>query len=1028
MRKPHDKPHDGKGTSGAPPDSGTLASPDLSLLEQLAEFSQSAGEFGSALDYYEQVLRIAQKARESSGMLSHILLRMASCRSQVGDYAGALEILDRALANIPEDAPALERCKVLNEKAFALIRLGDYAKADACVRSIAEQLLQPEAAAQMARAQNSSGVIAMWRGDWVLAHQAFESALVGFRSIGDRDGIAQCLNNLGLMEKNRGNNDTALRHLREALQIAEEVGDTYYVGVRLNNIGLLEMKLGAWEEARLSWERAMRLLEGIGNKWEVGTIHLNLGNYYRLKREWEKAESHYLRAESIAREMGEAREKVLVEEFRGDLAFASENYAEARALYLQGLEHGLSLAPEGDVVLELLRRLTDLESRTGNLVEARQYLDRGFALSDHLQEEVERGVLLRIRARLEGLEGEIASALDSYRESIRIQERVGSPFELATTRLEFAAFCIENIIDLEDAEQQLEVARLTFERVGAEYEAGHAYLMTAKLDMVSEHPSPNARMHLETAIDFLERVGNDEDRSAIREVNGEIDRLLEESSLSTRNELAALNESLARVRASSDATQRVGVIEQVLEERMGADRAALFLVSEGGERFELADGSSLKAAEVREVLEYVTAIRGDRAMSPRVFVSTAPSRDPRFEGSVRSGLARLGSILFMPLFSDDELIGGLYVDRRVEAGFFKQPEIDFFFAFASAAGMAVQETRIEAIRLENQRLRRELSTRSGFHGIYTQNRRMLEIVDLIERLRESKSTVLIQGETGTGKELVARALHAVSSRGGSPLVAINCAAISRDVLESELFGHVRGAFTDAKSDKVGIFEKANGGTIFLDEIDKTTREFQERLLRVVDQGEIKPVGSNDVRRIDVRILCASNRSLREEVEANRFSADLYYRLRVISIELPPLRDRKEDIPILVDRFLKVFSEKTGKFVSSISPEAQILVMAHSWPGNIRDLRHEVERAVTMVDNGEVLRPEHLSAELRGSAKPTTPILGGKESLQEMVGGMEREMVVTALQKTSGNRSQAARLLGISRRGLLNKIARYAIDL
>jgi transcriptional regulator with GAF, ATPase, and Fis domain/Tfp pilus assembly protein PilF len=1000
----------------------------VSLLEQLAEFSQSAGEYGSALDYYEQILRIAEMARESSGILSHVLLRMAVCQSQTGDYARAVEILDRAFANLPADASDVDVSRILNEKAFALLRMGNYAQAEECVRRITERILKPDSGAQLARAQNSFGAIAMWKGNWEEAGRSYEAALATYRLLGDRDGIAQCLNNLGLMEKNRGNNETALRHLREALRIAEEVGDTYYVGVRLNNMGLLEFKLGAWEDARRSWERAVRLLESIGNRWEVANILLNLGNYYRHKRDWDEADALYLRAQAIVDELGEARERILVKEFRGDLALSSESYDEARSFFELALTEARALAPEGDVTLEVLRRLADLDSRVGHLAEAKQQLQRGFELSAHLEEETERGVLLRIRARLEGLEGEIATAEDSYRESIDLLQRYGTPFELAVTRLELATFCIEQIVDLDDAERQLDLARETFEKVGAEYEAGHAYLMKAKLEMANEHPSPNARVHLETAIDLLERVGSEEDRSRLREVNGEIDRLLEETSLSARNELAALNEAVGRLLGASEGTARVRAIEHALHERLGADRAALLLVKGEGGGFDLAPGSSLDASQGREVLALVDSIRGERPLGPKPFVSTSPARDPRFNGASRTVLAKLGSVLFIPLFSEEELLGGLYADRCAEAGYIRQPEIDFFVAFATAAAMSVQDMRLEAVRLENARLRRELAGRNGFHGIITQNRRMLEILDLIERLRLSSTTVLLQGETGTGKELLAEALHQSSSRRTKQLVTINCAAISRDVLESELFGHVRGAFTDAKTDKVGLFERADGGTIFLDEIDKTSREFQERLLRVVDQGEIKPVGANQVKRIDVRILCASNRPLREEVEGGRFLKDLYYRLRVISIDLPPLRDRKEDVPLLVDHFLRHFAEKSSKKIAGVAPEAMTHLIAHSWPGNVRDLRHEIERAVAMSDDGALIRPEHLSPEIRPTRSVPSLLLGGEQSLPGFMEEIERDLVVNALEKTAGNRSHAAKLLGISRRGLLNKIARYAINL
>jgi transcriptional regulator with GAF, ATPase, and Fis domain len=1000
---------------------------DVSLLEQLAEFSQSAGEYGSAMEYWEQIFRIAEKARESPDLLADVLFKMARCRSQTGDYSGALEVLGQASRHLQEDSSDLDRCRIFNEQAFALLRLGRYSEAEEAVRQVTERILDRDASRELAKAQKIFGAIAMRRGDWETASRSLEAALAGFRLVDDREGIAQCLNNLGLMEKNRGNNERAILHLKAALKIAEDLGDTLRVGVRLTNLGILEFRVGHWEEARENWERASRLLEGIGNRWDVASISLNLGNYYRYKRDWDEAARQYAVAREIIEELGEARELVLVTEFQGDLAFSSEAFDEARLLYLEALSGGEALAPRGDLVLETVRRLADLESVVGRLSSAREYVARGMEISESMEEEYERGHLVRIAARIEAAEGDVGKAAEYYRESLRLHRNCRTMFDLAVTQLEYATFCIENIIDLEKAGGHLERARATFERVGAEYEAGHAYLMTAKLEMVCDQPTGEARHHLESAIDFLERAGGDDDQEALQEVHRDIDRLLEETSLSERNDLSALNEFASRVAAASDAPSRVQEIERTLVERLDAHRAALFLADPETGTLDLAPGSDLDAREAARLLDYIHVLRGERAFGPKPLVSTSPGRDPRFARFDTEDPRRLGSVAFMPLFSEDDLLGGLYVDLAANSGYFHQADLDFLVAFATTAAMAVQEMRLDAVRHENLQLRRKLARRAGFAGIITQNRRMLDILDVIERIKDSHTTVLIQGETGTGKELFARAIHEVSSRGNRDLVTVNCAALSRDVLESELFGHVRGAFTDAKSDKIGLLEKADGGTLFLDEIDKTSVVFQERLLRTVDQGEIKPVGSSQVRKIDVRILCASNRPLKDLVDQGRFLKDLYYRLRVISLEIPPLRERKEDVPLLVEHFLEQFTRDGARRVRGMSPEAMSLLVAHDWPGNVRDLRHEVERAVALVDDDAQIGPEDLSSDLQGKP-PVAEIPLGRQKLSEYVEQIERALVERALRETSGNRSHAAKLLGISRRGLLNKISRYAIDL
>ena len=1028
MRGPHEKPNDGRGRGASPGRAATRASrADVTLLEQLAEFSRSAGEFGSAMDYYEQILQLVEKARESPELLADVYFKMAVCKSQIGDYAASLTLLEQAETHAA-GASAVVRCRIQNERAFALLCLGDYDAAEACVQQVTEAILDRSSAAELARAQKSYGILAMRRGEWEAATRSFEAALAGFRLIDDRAGTAQCLNNLGLMAKNLGQFERAAEYLRSAVAHHEEIGDTLSVGQSLHNLGIVEFKAGQWEASREHTDRAVRLLEGIGSQWDVGLVCLSLGNYYRAKRDWVEAQASYDRAAAIIEELGEARERVLVKEFRGDLAFASESFEEARRLYTEALHEGEALAPRGDLVLEALRRLADLESRLGHAAEARQWLDRGLALSTALSEDFERGVLLRVSARLAAAEGDIAGASSAYLDALNLQRARNVPFEAAVTQLEYAEFCIENIVDLELAGKHLEESRRTFEQVGAEYEAGHAYLLAAKLEMVCDHPTGEARHHLQAAMELLERVGSDEDQEELLAVHRDIDRLLEETALSERNDLAALNEVAARVQAAPDRESRVKGLELALEERMNADRAVLLLADPATGALAPASESTLPAGQAAAVLDIVRALRGDGEFTPKPVVSTSPSRDPRFERAGVSGLERLGSVVFMPLFSERELLGGLYVDLRAEAGYFRQPALDFLVAFAATATAAVQKMRLEAVRNENRALRRRLGGRTGFDGIVTQSRRMLETLEVVERVAGSRATVLLEGETGTGKELFARALHDGSARRDRPFVAVNCAALSRDVLESELFGHVKGAFTDASRDRIGLFERANGGTILLDEIDKTTRDFQDRLLRVVDLGEIKPVGATRVRQIDVRIVCASNQLLKDLVESGRFLADLYYRLRVIRIELPPLRERPEDIPLLAEHFLDEFRASTGREVAGFSSEAMARLVAYAWPGNVRDLRHEVERAVTMAASSGDIEASSLSPEIQGAPPRAELVLDPSRSLQDCVEGIEKELVVQALRRTSGNRSHAAKLLGLSRRGLLNKIARYSIDL
>jgi len=302
---------------------------------------------------------------------------------------------------------------------------------------------------------------------------------------------------------------------------------------------------------------------------------------------------------------------------------------------------------------------------------------------------------------------------------------------------------------------------------------------------------------------------------------------------------------------------------------------------------------------------------------------------------------------------------------------------------------------------------------------------IVEVYKNLARAAMANSNVLIVGESGTGKELVARGIHDNSPRRKRPFVAVNCGALAENLLESELFGHVKGAFTGAISTKPGLFEEADGGTIFLDEIGDITPALQVKLLRVLQEGEFKPVGANEVRRVDVRVIAATHNQLDSQVKEGKFREDLYYRLKVISLELPPLRDRMGDLPDLVNHFVNRFSERANKKISHISEETMSLLFGYSWPGNVRELEHAIERAVAMTRT-TVLYPEDFPPEIMqarenggGAASPSGP-----DSLEDV----ERAHILKVLEEASWNKSRAAAILGIDRKTLHRKAQRYKIDL
>jgi two-component system response regulator AtoC len=332
----------------------------------------------------------------------------------------------------------------------------------------------------------------------------------------------------------------------------------------------------------------------------------------------------------------------------------------------------------------------------------------------------------------------------------------------------------------------------------------------------------------------------------------------------------------------------------------------------------------------------------------------------------------------------------------------------------------------ETLRRENRALREQIQKESQFESILAKSRTMLDIFHTISKIADFKTTVLITGESGTGKELVARAIHARSTRKGAPFVAVNCGAIPENLLESELFGHKRGAFTDANADRRGLFEEANGGALFLDEIGELPLSLQVKLLRVLQEDTIRRLGDTKDIKVDVRIITATHRDLVADVKNGRFREDLFYRINVLPIAIPPLRSRREDVNLLIDHFIARNNARLGTSIRGVSVEARKSLLEYAWPGNVRELENTIERAMVLAE-ADVLQASDLPERLRDALDPVqVHLASGELSIKRTTAVVEQILIRRALQKTKGNRTRAAQLLEISHRALLYKIKDYKV--
>ena len=414
--------------------------------------------------------------------------------------------------------------------------------------------------------------------------------------------------------------------------------------------------------------------------------------------------------------------------------------------------------------------------------------------------------------------------------------------------------------------------------------------------------------------------------------------------------------------------------------------------------------------------------------------------DERFRGLSSDG-GRIKSLLCIPMIVRNEILGLTTLIRSIEKGPFIDDQCRLAGILTTQSAQILYNAKLveelahknQLLELskgklseENLRLRSEIGATFCFENIIGKSPAMKNVLMMASKFAGGDLPVLVTGETGTGKELVARAIHYASARKDKPFVVKNCGVKTESLLESELFGHVKGSFTGAVRDKIGLFKEANGGSIFLDEIGDAPLSTQAAILRVIQNGEIRAIGASKTEFVDVRVISATNKILKKEIQNGDFREDLYYRLSTFCIEIPPLRERKEDIPLLVDHILKKLRIRTGNENISISSAAMDMLLSCSWPGNVRQIENELERAAIVCDTGKI-DINHLSPSLLIGADDYAEKIDRHGRLQEIVERIERDLIASALKQYKGNILQTSKILGLTRKGLKNKISRYKIS-
>jgi len=468
------------------------------------------------------------------------------------------------------------------------------------------------------------------------------------------------------------------------------------------------------------------------------------------------------------------------------------------------------------------------------------------------------------------------------------------------------------------------------------------------------------------------------------------------------NVLLNFSRTLSSVRDVATLQQKV--LDAIFE-AAPADRAAVLLVEEGSEEFSSILGRYRDGGTEQPIQASQTILR--EVMRENVAVlSNEVVEDETYRAADSLASPNVRSVLAAPMEAQGKLVGVIYMDASSASAHFDAGMLQLVLALGNIAGLALENARhVEWLGGENRRLQQELE---ADHGLIGESAPMRAVIDFISRVAARESTVLVWGESGTGKELVARAIHANSGRSGKSFVAINCAAITETLLESELFGHEKGAFTGAVSQKKGKLEAADGGTVFLDEVGELAVPLQAKLLRVLQEREFERVGGTRPIKVDIRIIAATNRDLKEAARAGDFRQDLFYRLNVVSVRMPALRERKEDISLLANFFALRFGEKVKRRVAGISAKARACLLHYEWPGNVRELENAIERAVVL-GSTELIQVEDLpEALVEETASEGEPVTALHEGLREA----KKQLIERAIEQAGGNYTEAAGILGV----------------
>ncbi len=822
-----------------------------------------------------------------------------------------------------------------------------------------------------------SAMLEFYLSEFDAGFSVLTRALEVARALKDRSLEAECLQVRGLGHYLRLNLDEAVEEMSRALSIRKEEGDETKAASLESNLGLIHFDRGDLEAAEERFLASHKLFQRVGLRRGEAVNLLNLALVYLEMGRHERALDAFLGSLRHRKELGDRR---------GEGA----DLGNLGAAWIQVGRHERAV-PLLEDAIRIARECENRQSESANECRLAQVaLERGESEKALLR--FERALEISHSARIAAQEIQALTGLSSAalalgdagraeklaREALVLAEARKMRRRPALIRSLLAMACLE-AEKLEEADRESLKAVEIVERFRGSWGDAHLVwfhryrvLQAVASEGAGEEALRRAYGLLRERSDAFQ---DEELRQSYLEsivAHREINRLHEVLQARNRREATRRERSFHEIaRSLHSITEIDPLLDRLLElaiETTHGEKGLITLRQADGE-FTIRAARGMARESVDDASDICKSVIADIEMGGEPVLAVDAGSDERFRERRSIVSFRIRTLMCVPMKASQEVLGAVYVDGR-GASSFNREDLEYLVSFAQLAAIAVENARLmDCLRAENLSLRREVETQYRFENLIGKSPAMMRLTLLMEKVANTPACVLISGETGTGKEVIARSIHHASRQRGKPFVAVDCGALPANLLESELFGHRRGAFSGAIHDRAGLFEEAEGGTLFLDEITNTSLDLQAKLLRVLQEGEIRRVGENHMRKVEVRIIAATNTDLRGAVERGTFREDLYYRLNVISIEVPPLRERREDVPILAQHFLRRSCDRLGKRLLGFTVEAMESLAAAPWRGNVRELENLIERAVILAEE-ERIDARFLETLLPRGAKPS----------------------------------------------------------